>query len=1724
MTDLNVIPKINEVQYDPTWGELFGAAFRTENTVGSLYQYIDNTRWNAQRDGTYDATPVTDDEVNQAVRDAGLHQYVGHFTNIQTRGDLSNKIAHIRQQSEDRDTLDRGGWSGFGAQLVAGLLDVPTLVPFGHAARLGRLGTETLKTTASKLAITAALDAGVTEAALHATQDLRTSEESAIAVGGSVLLTTLVGTGAARWLSKRHHEDLSARLEKELPKIADGRAEIEVSEQFQKASDNTARAIRGEKMVDDAIPSSVGVEPDVPAGMTRLYRAEDSNAGTSSRESAGSFFTTDRTRTQEYGNNLYYVDVPTADLAKYAHPIRADEHVLPSDVAARKSLLTTENPVSGRVSDLNAMEAKASRALNMQFQDGVLSTSSTQPLTRQQLQGIRNVATQRGVDRTELFVRENADGSVEVRSFKGGARAGSPSFTTAKGSTYEIHADGTTSRNKAARSDVGHEGDFGPKPRTEKTVYVSPEDAQRLAGPDSASWRVIDHGDGTVSLATRNPDGRWGISPDQRNVKTYDKPAVGLAPIELWGKEAVYGKDAYKKIHLGNAITEVKSGADIPGDGWVSLSKYKSAETRVKADDLSGKPPDDPELRQGLPTTRWDGGTKAADTNGAASVDGTGYASSGGEMVARGRQDAAGGQTPPPGGSGTPPRSGGPDEPPKAIGGAYAPDLTPSQLAFADSGGTIAATRGLSRLFGGSPVLELMNSTSTQARRWVMQVAELSARTKGAYEGGVNPIAIQSRMAEYDGMRAVMTRDFNDAYKGWRQGLDIMGRDYENFSRQVSQSIVRNNFDSPSTDPNVAKAAKAVRHVISTMYERAVEQGLIRKDAWKPGDVKDAFVDFNAARAGATDTSSFDPKDAVDAFLLTLASPRQRKTDADGKRANKMTNENPNVNRLTAKDADVVADLARDIERGVAVFADEGGDGFFRETGQRLARGGQTGQRGLDYNVAVKFSFGPNGELGDNLIQQGGLINRRYTDRVHHEREQFLRAEAMADIQDRDFAIRTARKENEAAIRKAREDATARGDNPDEAEKLVDLNPTANGKLWHELNIQNKRSRMFSAINHAKGSWEFIVYGTYRPGSAAAEGIRMVGAGVQRPLHTRNVKLSDQVLLAKGWIDDDALGIANHTVRQIAADVEIARHFRRPMEKFTAAEHGFKNDEITQAKFKRPDAYWVDGADPTTVPDFGMRVPKAAIAKEFDDQLSKLPELPAFDAVRNRIKDERAMVLGGVDANGIYKPGLIDTTLGLLRGTHRPEVNGSRGAQDLVAVRNYIFAARMGANLLTSVSDVSALVSRYGAGDLLSHYAHRSFGLVKSLADPENLGKIAAEWQLPQERVGAILSREARAAGIATETDLMSRMSSQMDLLDPFVNAKAKDTTFRQSADWLARTGSKAYFINVWTNSIRRAAYGIYQDRVIRMAMDRANVSKHERVWLNDLGIDDTLLDAIRYEVTANKGAVLDGGVWHIQSDNWANAGARSDFWAAARKEVNNANVSPTALDKPLGFTNPVVATMMQFWSFSFGATMRILGQNAQRVINGTDGFNSDGARAILGIMASVGVGMGTFALHNYASTWRQRMNGTLDPKDELPDFNENWRQWTLQGFSRSGVGGVFSQMGDVLDNVGFNPAYRVIRSFDEQPELTDPMKKYGRPNAVKNVFGPTAGLIEDMTSAARGIANGSFYENEDVKRSHARAIQRNLPFVNAFYLKSLTKELAEYLNDDVFKLPPDAR
>jgi hypothetical protein len=166
------------------------------------------------------------------------------------------------------------------------------------------------------------------------------------------------------------------------------------------------------------------------------------------------------------------------------------------------------------------------------------------------------------VDNYRSTVAASANGSVDLAdTFGDVSPAGSrvAGFTTEKGSRYAVNRDGTTVRNKAARSDVGHEGDRGIKPVTERTVYVDENaatlSAAGLQGLGSKGARVVIK-DGKASLVTWNKKANgWGASPGSRDIPVFDAPAVGRYPLELWTSvDDVPGFSAYSKMHAGNKI------------------------------------------------------------------------------------------------------------------------------------------------------------------------------------------------------------------------------------------------------------------------------------------------------------------------------------------------------------------------------------------------------------------------------------------------------------------------------------------------------------------------------------------------------------------------------------------------------------------------------------------------------------------------------------------------------------------------------------------------------------------------------------------------------------------------------------------------------------------------------------------------------------------------------------------------------------------------------------------------------------------------------------------------------------------------------------------------------------------------------------------------------------------------------------------------------------------
>jgi len=140
------------------------------------------------------------------------------------------------------------------------------------------------------------------------------------------------------------------------------------------------------------------------------------------------------------------------------------------------------------------------------------------------------------------------------------------SFTTSQGSTYQVDADGKTSRTKNSKG-AGQGETYAPHP----ALYVSPEAQQRVLDDKNAdgsnrSIRLGYHADGMFHPITDLTQIPQGAIPavavqDKTNNKVvgiYEastKPQVGLHPVEK-----LYTEDGNSSTHVGNQIVDVRQG------------------------------------------------------------------------------------------------------------------------------------------------------------------------------------------------------------------------------------------------------------------------------------------------------------------------------------------------------------------------------------------------------------------------------------------------------------------------------------------------------------------------------------------------------------------------------------------------------------------------------------------------------------------------------------------------------------------------------------------------------------------------------------------------------------------------------------------------------------------------------------------------------------------------------------------------------------------------------------------------------------------------------------------------------------------------------------------------------------------------------------------------------------------------------------------------------------
>jgi len=362
-------------------------------------------------------------------------------------------------------------------------------------------------------------------------------------------------------------------------------------------------------------------------------------------------------------------------------------------------------------------------------------------------------------------------------------------------------------------------------------------------------------------------------------------------------------------------------------------------------------------------------------------------------------------------------------------------------------------------------------------------------------------------------------------------------------------------------------------------------------------------------------------------------------------------------------------------------------------------------------------------------------------------------------------------------------------------------------------------------------------------------------------------------------------------------------------------------------------------------------------------------------------------------------------------------------------------------------------------------------------------------------------------SGMAKEILKMSKNSTQLggEALDMIDSSRAMGMygmedafgVFNKMERGMSKVGN-VYFTflnasNPWNASVKTMA-GFYNgtriiENVEKIALGK-KISKLNRARLSFLGIDDSIAREI-YKQYQKHGVGKNGKIATKADGNdfkymrVANSDAWDDTVAAKKaaeiyhqglsKQVNVDIVTPSKGDIPLWANGEIGGAIAQFKKFGAAATQRMLMR----------GLQEKDMNFMQGVFLLMGAGMmvDAFRQHQFGRDYSKKPFG----------------QKLVDGFDRSGLGGIFSDINNAIERLGNN-------QIGLRP-LLGGKKPYGTykdilNNPIPDVLGPTASQITNIADVMWTWGTGKYNHHT------ARNVRRLVPFQNVWFLDSLFDQL----------------
>lgn len=388
-----------------------------------------------------------------------------------------------------------------------------------------------------------------------------------------------------------------------------------------------------------------------------------------------------------------------------------------------------------------------------------------------------------------------------------------------------------------------------------------------------------------------------------------------------------------------------------------------------------------------------------------------------------------------------------------------------------------------------------------------------------------------------------------------------------------------------------------------------------------------------------------------------------------------------------------------------------------------------------------------------------------------------------------------------------------------------------------------------------------------------------------------------------------------------------------------------------------------------------------------------------------------------------------------MRGTYgnidhnNPWVRAGRAIRDL----NYL--RFMGGVVASSIPDVARIFMAEGFGNTFK----------------SGLGPL-----IKKSKGFKVASAEAKRYGVGVDALMGGRSEIIADVADYTQGGTAVERGIRSAA---AKFG-QVNLMDYWTGGVKQLHAVTMQNTIIDELL-KGKINKK----LKRLGIDDANAKNIAAEL--KKHAKKIDGVWTSNAKNWDSADLEKMWGAAIRKESDRVIVVP-GQEKPLFMSNELGKTILQFRSFMFSATQRML----------IAGIQGQEANYLGGMTMMISLGMMAYAFKQW---------------DAGRDISDDPAVWITEGIDRSGALGMIMEANNTVEKIsGSNFGLRRLLGASQ------PASRFASRSQAEAMLGPTFG---SFLSTVMQVTSAGTDANE-WKESDTRALRRLLPYQNLMIIR----------------------